>query len=49
VGGQKDDKALIEAIHTMLEHFGKEKTAQGPTRRLTREDLELICYEHLSC
>jgi hypothetical protein len=48
-GGKKDDKDLIEAIHTMSEQFGKEKTAQGPTKRLAREDLELICYEYLSC
>jgi superfamily II DNA or RNA helicase len=47
-GSKKDDRALVEAVHMMAEQFGKEKTAQGPTRRLTREDLELICYEYLS-
>jgi superfamily II DNA or RNA helicase len=48
-GTQKDDPALIEAIHTMSEQFGKRKPAEGPAKRLTREDLELICYEYLSC
>ncbi len=48
-GAKKDDKELVEAIHTMSEQFGKEKSSRGPTRRLTREDLELICYEYLSC
>src|SRR5207249_2440422 len=48
-GTQKDDNALIEAIHTLSDQFGKEKTSQVTTKRLTREDLELICYEYLSC
>jgi superfamily II DNA or RNA helicase len=47
-GSQKDDKGLIEAIYTMWEQFGKEKTAPSPIKRLAREDLELICYEYVS-
>src|SRR5262245_40215873 len=47
-GSQKDDKTLIGAIHSLSEQFGKEKTSQGPSKRLDREDLELICYEHVS-
>ena len=47
-GAQKDDRTLVEAVHTLSEQFGKEKPTQGPAKRLTRDDLELICYEYLS-
>jgi superfamily II DNA or RNA helicase len=43
----KDDRALVEAVFTLSEQFGKEKT-ETPSRRLTRDDLELICYEYVS-
>jgi superfamily II DNA or RNA helicase len=45
---KKDDKQLVAAVHTLSKQFGKEKTAQTQTKRLTREGLELICYEYLS-
>jgi hypothetical protein len=47
-GTNKDDKELVEAVFSLSEQFGKEKTSQAPTRRLNREDLELICYEYLA-
>ncbi len=47
-GANKDDKVLVQAVYTLSEQFGKEKPAQVTTRRLARDDLELICYEYLS-
>jgi superfamily II DNA or RNA helicase len=44
-----DDTALVEALHVMSEQFGKATTSPRPSKRLVREDLELICYEYLSC
>jgi hypothetical protein len=44
----KDDAALVEEVATLLEQFGKQKSADNGVKRLTREDLELICFEHVS-
>jgi hypothetical protein len=47
-GRTKDDGDLVEAVFALSEQFGKNRTTQAPHKRLGREDLELICYEHLS-
>ncbi len=44
-----DDPALLAAVLTMAEQFGKDRPTVGGTKRLRREDLELICFEYLSC
>jgi hypothetical protein len=47
-GAKKDDKQLVAAVHVLSEQFGKETTTPSQMKRLTREALVLICYEHLS-
>ena len=44
----RDDRALLAAVSALAEQFGKERAQPSTTKRLTREDLELICFEHLS-
>jgi hypothetical protein len=44
----RDDAVLVGQVITLAEQFGKQKTAAGTVKRLSREDLELICFEHVS-
>jgi hypothetical protein len=47
-GTSKDDRALVETVFALSEQFGKERPDQAQSKRLAKEDLELICYEYLS-
>jgi SNF2 family DNA or RNA helicase len=47
-GTEKDDRKLVDAVFTLAEQFGKDKATTTPVKRLTREDLELICFEYVS-
>jgi superfamily II DNA or RNA helicase/HKD family nuclease len=44
----RDDAALVEEVVLLAERFGKQRAAEGAVKRLSREDLELICFEHVS-
>lgn len=44
----RDDKTLVDEVHLFSEQFGKERTSATSVKRLTREDLELICFEYIS-
>jgi hypothetical protein len=44
----RDDGALIEEVVTLSEQFGKQRTNDAPQKRLSREDLELICFEYVA-
>ena len=44
----KHDAKLVEEVVTLAEQFGKQRDNGGPTKRLLREDLELICFEYVS-
>jgi len=43
-----DDAALVEEVVMLAEQFGKQRAADGTVKRLSREDLELICFEYVS-
>ena len=43
-----DDVAMVVEVHRLSEQFGKERPAVSGTKRLNREDLELICFEYVS-
>ena len=43
-----DDAMFIHAIVALADQFGKQKPPAAGTRRLSREDLELICFEYVS-
>jgi hypothetical protein len=44
----KDDSALVEEVVTLSEQFGKQRAEVAPLKRLSREDLELICFEYVT-
>jgi hypothetical protein len=44
----KDDAKLVEEVASLSEQFGKQKPEDGTIRPLSREDLELICFEYVS-
>jgi hypothetical protein len=44
----EDDAALVEEVVLLAEHFGKQKAADGTVKRLSREELELICFEYVT-
>jgi hypothetical protein len=44
---QEDDGTLVEEVLTLSEQFGKQRADETPLKRLTREDLELICFEYV--
>jgi len=46
--GSKDDATLVEEVANLSEQFGKPKSADGVIKRLSREDLELVCFEYVS-
>jgi hypothetical protein len=43
-----DDTALVEQVVLLAELFGKQRAVDGTVKRLSREDLELICFEYVS-
>ena len=43
-----DDATLVDGIVALADHFGKQQPAEASRKRLCREDLELICFEHVS-
>jgi len=45
---RQDDGALVEDVVTLSEQFGKQRAETAPLKRLSREDLELICFEYVS-
>lgn len=44
----RDDGALVDEVVTLSEQFGKQRADDTPLKRLSREDLELICFEYVS-
>ena len=44
----KDDAKLVAEVTSLSEQFGKQKQGDGTVKRLSREDLELICFEYVS-
>jgi hypothetical protein len=44
----QDDGALVEDVVTLSEQFGKQRAETAPLKRLSCEDLELICFEYVS-
>jgi superfamily II DNA or RNA helicase len=45
---ETDDKALVSKVADLAEHFGKEKPSSATTKKLTRDDLDLICFEYVT-
>jgi superfamily II DNA or RNA helicase len=43
-----NDAALVDGIAALADQFGKQKPVETGTKRLCREDLELICFEYVS-
>ena len=43
-----DDASLVDGVAALAEQFGKQKPAELSMKRLSREDLELICFEYVS-
>ncbi|MGH7137691.1 MAG: C-terminal helicase domain-containing protein, partial [Pirellulales bacterium] len=43
-----DDVKLVEGIVELADQFGKQKPAEAGTKRLCRDDLDLICFEYVS-
>jgi superfamily II DNA or RNA helicase len=43
-----DDAGLVEEVVMLAEQFCKQSPAVGTVKRLSREDLELICFESVS-
>ncbi len=44
----RDDAALVDGVVKLSEQFGKQRADDAPLKRLSREDLELICFEYVS-
>jgi hypothetical protein len=44
----RNDSDLVTEVHRLSEQFGKERPLAAPSRRLQREDIELICFGYLS-
>jgi hypothetical protein len=47
-GESKDDQRLADHVSELADLFGKEKTAPARGIKLSRDDLELICFDYLS-
>ena len=45
---ERDDEALLAAVHVMATEFGKDRPANGHVGKTRREDLELICFEYVT-
>ena len=44
----RDDATLVEEVVTLAEQFGKQKSEEPRSKRLSREDLDLICFEYVT-
>ena len=44
----RDDGTFVEDVVALAEQFGKQGADNGPFKRLSREDLDLICFEYVS-
>jgi hypothetical protein len=44
----KDDLMLVETVAHLSQHFGKQRPKDASVKRLSRDDLELICFEYVS-
>ena len=44
----RDDAMFLSEIASLEEQFGKERRAGRTADTITREDLELVCFEHVS-
>ncbi len=44
----RDDPAWLGAIGALAEQFAKDRQTSQPARRLSRQELDLICYEFLT-
>ena len=44
----RDDGALVEEVATLCEQFGKQRADDAPLKRMSLEDLDLICFEYVS-
>lgn len=45
---EKNDAGLVEAVMDLADQFGKERTSKSSVKQLSRDDLELICFEYVS-
>ena len=43
------DQDVVSAVAELAEQFGKARPTADARTRLSREDLELICFEYLTC
>jgi hypothetical protein len=46
--GSGDGARLVEEVLALSEQFGKQRPDDAPLKRLSREDLELICFEYVT-
>ncbi len=44
----RDDGSLVEEVLSLAEQFGKQRADNGAFKRLSRENLDLICFEYVS-
>lgn len=44
----KDDASLVEEVFRLSEQFGKQRSDDAPISRVSRPELELICFEYVS-
>lgn len=45
---EKNDATLVAEVMSLAEQFGKERARTSTVKQLTREELELICFEYVS-
>ena len=44
----KNDTTLVAEVMSLEQQFGKERAKQSSVKLLSREELELICFEYVS-
>lgn len=44
-----DDAALLASVLALAVEFGKDRPSASNVKRLRREDLELVCFDYVSC
>ncbi len=44
----KNDGSLVDEVVTLSEQFGKQRADDAPLKRLSRENLDLICFEYVT-
>ena len=45
---EKNDGGLVAEVVSLAEQFGKERVKASSVKQLRREELDLICFEHVS-